>query len=386
MYLSHLFSYYMVGRVLFALALAIPFQITGAFGTLPQLLPVLGIYAGIAIVRLILSFRKVNTFDFVLDIVFVTAIVSVSGLVYSYISLVYLFPLFFSSLLISTRWIFFFPLLGIVLYGTLYSALTVRVFPEGSVNIALHGISFFLIAIAGNHVKERIEKQNEYIKRLEEERITMEGLARLYRVSADLAHELRNPLASVSAAAQFLAEGNRDPELITMLNIETQRLTSLVNDFLMYSRPADAPKECVDLFDVLTGAVGRITTEKKLELRGSHGDSINANRTFIETALLNIVRNATEAAVDRVHIILSKEYDDVTKHLSIVITIDDDGPGVPEEKRQTIFEPFFTTKKTGTGLGLAIANRIVSAFGGIIRVDRSPLGGARFIVRFPLNE
>ncbi len=108
-----------------------------------------------------------------------------------------------------------------------------------------------------------MEKQEQHIRQLEEEKIKMKGYERLYRVSADLAHELRNPLASISAAVQFLNEGKNDREFIDMLGTETKRLTTLVNDFLLFSRPSDAPKEYVDLSETLQSLLNRPDSDKK---------------------------------------------------------------------------------------------------------------------------
>ena len=104
-----------------------------------------------------------------------------------------------------------------------------------------------------------------------------------------------------------------------------------------------------------------------------------ANRTFLEIAVNNIIKNAVEAARSTVKVALGKNRRDIS------INIEDDGPGISEEARDKIFEPFFTTKTNGTGLGLAIAYRIITSFGGTVLVDSSPLGGAKFSIVFPVK-
>lgn len=381
MYLSSFFNYYRIGRFIFALALLISFQIAGLPYAIPKLIVILAIYSFVALLRLIIH-TEINYFDFILDIVFISAMVYISFGVYSYLTLLYLFPIFFSSVLIKTKRTFFFPIISAVLYGAVYFISGVITEKESILNISLHFLSFSLIALAGDNLKGRMEKQEQHIKNLEEEKIKMKGYERLYRVSADLAHELRNPLASISAAVQFLQEGRYDREFIDMLNTETKRLTSLVNDFLLFSRPSDAPREDVDLSETLKALISRQNSDKKIILNiadnTSEGKSIivTANRTFLEVALNNIVKNAIEAAKSEIRVSLLRNQKETR------IEIEDDGAGIDEDMKDRIFEPFVTTKTNGTGLGLSIAYRIITAFGGNILIDKSSLGGARFTIMF----
>lgn len=391
MYLSSFFNYYRIGRFIFALTLLISFQIAGLPYAIPRLMFILAVYSFIALLRLVIFTKKIHFFDFLLDIVFISAMVYISFGVYSYLTLLYLFPIFFSSVIIKTKKIFLFPVISAVLYGASYYISGVITEKEGILNISLHFLSFFLIALAGDSLKERMEKQEQHIKNLEEEKIKMKGYERLYRVSADLAHELKNPLASIAAAVQFLSEGKNDREFIDMLGTETKRLIKLVNDFLLFSRPSDAPKEDMDLSETLKSLVNRQDSDKnsskKIMLNIINDAEIVANRTFIDVALNNIIKNAIEAAKSEVKISLKKvrgsEFG-VQSLEKILIEIEDDGTGIDDNMKDKIFEPFVTTKTNGTGLGLAIAYRIITGFGGNIIIDRSSLGGAKFVILFPV--
>ena len=380
MYASSFFNYYRIGRFIFALALLIGFQIAGLSYAVPSLRNILVIYIFIVLLRLVVATEEINYFDFLLDIVFISAMVYISFGIYSYLTFIYLFPIFFSSVLIKTKKIFLFPIISAILYGTVYFSYGILFEREGILNVSLHLFAFSLIALAGDNLKTRMEHQEHYIRRLEEERIKMQGFERLYRVSADLAHELRNPLASISAAVQFLNEGRIDREFVDMLMSETKRLTSLVNDFLLFSRPADASKEDVDLSAMLKMLVEDQGDGKKIILTTTADTMIMANRTFMEIAVNNIVKNAVEAARSTVKVALGKDQREIS------IDIEDDGPGISEEARDKIFEPFFTTKTNGTGLGLAIAYRIITSFGGTVLADASPLGGAKFSILFPAKQ
>lgn len=385
MYLSSFFNYYRIGRFIFALALLISFQIAGLPYAIPRLMFILAVYSSIALLRLVIFTKKIYYFDFLLDIVFISAMVYISFGVYSYLTLLYLFPIFFSSVIIKTKKIFLFPIISAVLYGASYYISGVVTEKESILNISLHFLSFSLIALAGDNLKQKLQRQAEYIKNLEEEKIRMKGYERLYRVSADLAHELRNPLASISAAAQFLSEGRIEKEFIDMLSTETKRLITLVNDFLLFSRPSDAPKEDVDLSEVLQSITNSQSNKaKKMTLNLINNAHVVANRTFLEVALNNIIKNAFEAANSEVRVsLMSKKIEGAKKQASIYkIEIEDDGFGIDEDIKDRIFEPFVTTKTNGTGLGLAIAYRIITSFGGNILVNKSEMGGAKFTILF----
>ena len=377
-------NYYRVGRFIFALALLVAFQITGLLHVVHGLLYIIAIYCIIALVRLLIAQEVVSYFDFILDIVFITALIHVSFGIYSYISLFYLFPIFFSSIAIRTRKIFLYPAVATFFYGGVFLLHGGFLVKENLLNMLLHAFSFFLIAFAGNALNKRIDMQERYIKSLEEEHIKMQGYERLYRVSADLAHELRNPLASISAAVQFIKEGKNSSDFVEMLRVETSRLTNLVNDFLMFSRPSDAPKETVDLSGLIRIIIERLQTEKKMTADIEDDIAISLNRVYLDAALNNIVINAVESARALVTVTLkrTKYYSDRNKD-GIVLEVEDDGPGIDPSIRDRIFDPFFTTKQNGTGLGLAIAFRVITSCGGLVIANSSPLGGAKMTVVFP---
>lgn len=309
---SPYYNYYKFGRFIFALALLVAFQIAGMLHFVPGLLYVICIYGIITLITLLVAQEALGYFDFILDIVFISALVYVSFGIYSYLSLFYLFPIFFSSVVIRMKKNILYPLVATLSYGTVFVLQGAFASRENLLNIFLHAFSFFLISFAGNNLNERLEKQANYIKSLEEERIKMQGYERLYRVSADLAHELRNPLASISAAVQFLKEGKVTLDFIDMLDTETTRLTRLVNNFLMFSRPADASREEVDLSDMLKIIVARHDNSKTITTDIEEGLSIEANRTFIEVALTNIIKNAWEAARSTIFVTLKKKTPDIT--------------------------------------------------------------------------
>src|SRR5208283_1530723 len=378
MSLSPFINYYKVGRAIFASALIISLQIVAA-PSRPDLTFLMAvIYAVVVLLRFLFASNRLYFLDFFFDIFFISSMVYLSFGTYSYLSLLYLFPIFFSSILIKAKKVYLFPVFSLLLYGGVFLVTGTIGEKANILNISLHFLAFSLISFAGNNLREKMEQQDAYIKLLEEEKAKMQGYERLYRVSADLAHELRNPLASISGSVQFLKEGTFDKEIIDMLSEETNKLTSLVNDFLFFSRPNDAPKEEINLSEVLKTLILYFATDKKIDFITKETKAmVTANRAFVEMALNNILKNASEAARLAVRVSLTK------KNHDIVIEVEDDGRGVDMEIRDKIFEPFYTTKTRGTGLGLAIAYRVISSFGGTVIVDDSPLGGAKFVIIFP---
>lgn len=397
MYSSSLLTYYRLGTFVFTIALLFSFQIVGPPYAMPDLVFILIVYAIIAFFRLIIK-RGINYFDFLLDIVFISAMIYKSFGFYTYLTLLYLFPIFFSSVLIKTKKIFLFPVISILLYALIYYISGDILERDSILNISLHLFSFSLIAFAGDNLKNRIENQDKYIKQLEEERIRMQGFERLYRISADLAHELKNPLTSISAATEFLKEGKYDREIIEMLDTETVRLKNLVNDFLLFSRPTDAPKEYVNLKEMIELLIGIQRGNKKIEFNADRNVEVYANRTFLDVAINNIIKNAVEASNSLVKISLKVESSEASKikfggigllnkdRELVIIDIEDDGPGINKDIEERLFEPFVTTKSDGTGLGLAISYRIIMNFGGNIYVGKSSLGGAKFTIVFPKED
>ena len=323
MFLSPFINYYKVGRAIFASALIISLQIVAAPSRPGLTFLMAVIYAVVVLLRFLFASNRLYFLDFFFDIFFISSMVYLSFGTYSYLSLLYLFPIFFSSILIKAKKVYLFPVFSLLLYGGVFFVTGTIGEKVNILNISLHFLAFSLIAFAGNNLREKMEQQDAYIKLLEEERAKMQGYERLYRVSADLAHELRNPLASISGSVQFLKEGTVDKEIIDMLNEETKKLTGLVDDFLFFSRPNDAPKEDINLTEVLKTLILFFTTDKKIDFITKESKTmVTANRAFVEMALNNIIKNAIEAATLYVRVSLTK------KNHDIVIEVEDDGKGV----------------------------------------------------------
>ena len=233
--------------------------------------------------------------------------------------------------------------------------------------------------------------------RLERELAERERLALVGQMAASISHNLKNPLGSMKTILQVQLENPELPESIRgetrMVLEEIGRLSTKLNQLLQFSRPAVRGGSAIGSCDVQV-VMGEVTSvlSHEAERRGvrlqtqAAGDSMRVavSAEALNDVVSNLVVNALEAAPrgGRVMVCASVGED------GCVLTVEDDGPGIPIALQEKILQPFFTTKPQGTGLGLAIVARRVAEFGGKVEW-KSPAGdgkGTRFCVTLPLEE
>jgi len=233
--------------------------------------------------------------------------------------------------------------------------------------------------------------------RLERELAERERLALVGQMAASISHNLKNPLGSMKTILQVQLE---NPELPDSMRAETKmvleevgRLSAKLNQLLQFSRPAvrggsaigscDARVAVEEVAGVLSHEAERRGVKMQIKASGQ-GDRVAASAEAVNDIVSNLVVNALEATPRGGHVIVSAALHDG----ACVISVEDDGQGIPAALREKILQPFFTTKSQGTGLGLAIVARRVAEFGG--RLDWvSPANngqGTRFCVTLPLEE
>lgn len=226
------------------------------------------------------------------------------------------------------------------------------------------------------------------LRRLETHIRRAERLATVGQLAAGIAHEIRNPLASISGSVELLRTNDQasedDRALMTIVHREIQRLNALIGDLLDYANPK--PRQVVELdvanlideiLQVVKGdrAFEAITVESTIE----RPLKIDGDPAKLRQVIWNLLRNASDAAASGgKHISIEAAFDGDLVTIAIV----DDGPGIPADKIAHIFDPFFTTKAKGTGLGLATCHAIVAEHAGRIDVESEP-GRTRFLVRLP---
>lgn len=230
-------------------------------------------------------------------------------------------------------------------------------------------------------------KQIEAIAREREKLASVGGMA------AGLAHEIRNPLSSLSGAVQLLRSelslSGDDQLLMDIVVKETNRLNGLLSDFLLFARPKTIQKHRCDLNTLVQEAVYLFKQDKRYEHVEVSVDIpapclAQLDAEIFHQALWNLITNAAQAMLSQENGLIKIAATKGKNGTSVSIT--DNGPGIDEAIGGQIFEPFFSTKEGGTGLGLAVVRRIISEHGGHIEWDRSFVGGTRFFLYFPFEE
>jgi signal transduction histidine kinase len=225
-------------------------------------------------------------------------------------------------------------------------------------------------------------------------------LAALGEMSAGLAHEIRNPLAAIKGAIQYLDPKKlpaEDREFLEIMIEEVNRLNGVVNQFLDYSRPLKPSMAASDVNEILGRTFKLLQAEVPAEVAvdldlGDGVPRVLCDAEQLKQVFLNLALNAFQAMPQggRLSVSTTVARDELAfwregarKADVVEIRFLDSGPGIPEEARESIFVPFYTTKEKGTGLGLAICQRIVKAHGGTIVVRSPSTGGAEFLVSLP---
>jgi two-component system sensor histidine kinase HydH len=253
--------------------------------------------------------------------------------------------------------------------NALRDAATLTLGVGGLAAVALLGVAFVLI-------RREARRQADAHARERERR-----LASLGEMSAVLAHEIRNPLASLKGNAQLLArmlpDGDKPRAKADRVVDEAMRLEHLTNDLLQFVRTGTISRMPIDPAELVRDAAASVTGKGEIVIEASQAParwSLDGGR--IREALINLIDNAI-AAGPPVAVTVRRDRD------RLVLEVADRGPGVAEDDRDKVFEPFFTGKTQGTGLGLAIVRRVVELHHGTIAVYPNPGGGAVFRAELP---
>ncbi len=225
-------------------------------------------------------------------------------------------------------------------------------------------------------------------KRLRARLLQSERLSALGEMAARIAHEVRNPLVSIGAAAKVVEEelppSSAVLDEVRAIGREVRRLDAIVSDFLRFARPRRAVRAPVDLAVLLRQTVEMVRA-KAPELRFTVGGSDGAAATArgdadaLRQVLWNVLLNAVEASPPAGAV----ECDVRARNGAVVLSVADRGAGVAPSLRKRLFDPFFSTKARGTGLGLAVSKQIVDEHHGRIRLLNRPGGGTRVVVELP---
>ncbi len=235
------------------------------------------------------------------------------------------------------------------------------------------------------------------LDRAVDETRSLRPLADLGRLSASLAHEIRNPLAvlfNVASALGGRRGAERDPEqmdmLVAMLRQETEKLARLVDDLLLFSRSPRSSLRSLDVAQLVQSALSEVRDTLPLEMQVDIVTDIQpgiepflGSAGGMKRALANLISNAMQSSRGRgrVRVIARRE---PGPSGMLAIGVQDEAGGIPQESIAEIFEPFYSTRSTGAGLGLSIARIIIQAHGGTLELENRPGHGATFWMRLPV--
>jgi len=219
-------------------------------------------------------------------------------------------------------------------------------------------------------------------------------LAAIGELAAGLAHEIRNPVASIRSAVEELRNSVGRPELterlVSIAERESDHLNEIVSGFLDFARHPDLKTEQVDLCDLIhetedvlrrkAGETSEVAVEVRLpdEPCFVYGDPSQLRQVFI-----NLGNNALEAMQKQGRLTITVTR---TQPAAYEVWFDDEGPGMTPDEVARVFEPFYTTKEAGVGMGLAICLRIITAHDGVIRAAAREGGGTRMSVQLPIAK
>ena len=221
-----------------------------------------------------------------------------------------------------------------------------------------------------------------------------ENLAALGELSAGIAHEFKNALATISGYAQMIrseAAGGELAEHAQRILDQTRALAHVVTEFLKFARPLELADEQVAMRPLVERVVADVREAMPQVHVGSEGDfvEVSGDEGLLRQALLNLTRNAAEAVSAQPFgggVVVRGGVEQSGGRAVQRISVADNGPGIPPEDLPKIFLPFYTTKADGTGLGLAVVQKIIVQHGGTVEARNQPEGGAEFILWLPLRR
>jgi two-component system, NtrC family, sensor histidine kinase PilS len=237
-------------------------------------------------------------------------------------------------------------------------------------------------------------KDISQIKIMEADLRQVDRLALIGKMAAGMAHEVRNPLASISGSIQVLKddlkENGTGERLLNIITREVSKLDSLMNNFLAFTKPIQVIETRLDISALIIETVDLIKKNRRLsptvtwKLEISPRLYLKIPAGELSQILWNLLLNAWQAVPPDGQIFIAAKQHRNEKHEQwIEITVSDNGPGISKEDQAKIFEPFFTTKDQGTGLGLSIVQKLVSDLGGTIQLESILGKGTEFTIQFP---
>jgi two-component system sensor histidine kinase HydH len=350
------------------------------------------------------------------DILFHTSIVYLTGGINSQYKFLYWISILFSSILFLRIGAIVAAALSALFYGMLvdleyYESLPQFVesfthFKFSSEKVIVNSImvntlvfSFIgfvssVITIRLSNAEASVLEQNKRLKDLEEKVMRSKHLASVGEMAARIAHEIRNPLTSVSASMEMLSkkedQGSNEGMILDIARREARRLNQLLTDFLDYARPSSPnflkeklSKQLSESIQLFQQGHPDIDIKIQNEIPPAQEKLIRLDLRMVSQVLWNVLKNAAESmnGKGKVKVVLKEE-----SNVRYVIEVQDEGEGFELNQQEKLFEPFYSTKPKGTGLGLSIAYRVMQDHQGAIQLEGIPKKGSICRLVFPVEE
>jgi len=341
------------------------------------------------------------------DLILVTALVYAWGGISNPAYILYLLPVIEAGLVISGRASYLAAALAAISFGLIVDGMYYGLIPYppgvepdmisfGSVvySIFVAWGAFFIVAFLTSTLSSRLRKTHLALVAAQKELALRERLAEAGRVSAVLAHEVRNPLAAIYGSVQMLKDriklSNEQKELMEIIMRESQRVSSILDQFLDYALPAKETFTHVRLADVAGETIKLLAASGDLDGRvrvggnfRESGLAVHASTGQMKQVFLNVVKNALRAMPDggQLKIDINPKPEGM---LEIVFA--DTGVGMSREDSDRLFDPFFSRFEGGRGLGLAIVRRIVDDYNGRIGVNSGTGRGTEVRIELPAEN
>lgn len=274
--------------------------------------------------------------------------------------------------------------------------------PTGTANKVLELVLYNVVALVTGLLVEREQRARRDVERkvvemqaMEQQLVRAGRLQSLGELSAGLAHEIKNPLASLKTAAAIVAdeipEQSPRRKMVVILQKELDRLAALLERFLAFARPGRLTFATLKLVQPVEQAIALVRAQAEVRRVDVHLDApapgltIEGDADKLTQILLNVLLNAVQWSPQGGQVQLRCQVVALPHGHFAEVRVRDQGPGIPPGDRERIFDPFFSGREHGSGLGLAIASRLMDEHGGYIEVAEASGKGAELILRFPLE-
>ncbi len=343
-------------------------------------------------------------FQIIADTIIVTAIVFVTGSYDNTLTFFYLIVIIYTSMLLFQKGSLVIATISCLQYGILIELEYYKVIPSfldsyflsDTVNesqiiysIIIVIVACFAVAILSSILSFQLKGARKDLKIAQEHLKRVEKMTAMDEMISGIAHEIKNPLASLSGSIQLLQEdtkpGSYEDKLMQIILRETHRLENIVNNIRLFAKPytdnaidvklADAIEETIELFlnDPEWNQKISITTKMNKNL------SVFIDPSHFTQILWNLLKNAAQSIKGHGEIEISLKS---SLNNQVHLTIKDSGIGIAQKDSIHIFDPFYTTKPNGTGLGLSIIHRLIDTYNGMIDFESTPGKGTIFTILF----